>query len=1189
MKARSSRKKAAPRPVSRAAPARSTRVRKSSASKKDADSSSNDRTSERGKQQSGREADALAQYIALYEYAPAGYLTLGRDSVIIRANLAASRLLGVSRDSLTGRKLVRHMNDGDRAECGKALKRVFNHRSRESIEVELRRASGSTIVAHIDLAIEPRSKHCLAVLTDVTARHRQASALREVEQRSRRMLDDQTEVISRFKPDGTFTFVNEHYCRFFGKASDELIGRNWMPAAVKEDLPAIQSALEEMSPKNPIVVVENRVHAANGEVRWMQFVNRGTFDPQGKLLETQSVGRDTTERHLAEEELKENEERWKFALEGAGDGLWDWRVDTGDVVFSRQWKSMLGYEDHELANRVESWSSLVHPDDLPSALVAIKTHFDRRTPGYTCEFRMKCRDGSWKWILARGLVIERDAKGRPLRMIGTHKDNSALKSAKEREESNLRMLAEGAPCESVMTAVVRSIEAEHQGVVCAVFLADGTRTVIQEVCAPSLPKYFREALENARVSPDAPCGIAAAAAGRRLFVEHIAKERSWRGLEPVFARLKFQTCLSEPVVSSKNSVFGAITMFWRSHHTPNAAEISSLTSAASLIAIAIERRLSEEALRDRELRHRGIMDSKLVGLMYWRLDGTITDANDAFLQMIGYTRDELNDGVVSWSRMTPPELRELDARAMDELLARGFITPYEKEYIRKDGSRVPVILGGVLFTHQQDEGVSFVLDITDRKRAERALKESEDRYAHAMRGTNDGLWDWNMVTGKTYLSAQWKALLGFSNDELPSDREMAFRARLHPDDVATVNAALNAHLKQRKPYDLEVRLMMKDETYRWFRVRGSAAKDENGRAIRMAGSMSDITLQKQADAAYKRELHFKEALVRHTAALILVTDTEGRVLDANPAFTKVLGYTLKSIKGRSAWEVGMMDEIESARSRERFSKLAAGFDNPPAEARLRTKSGDIRIVEIWGTFSPDPSGKVERIVVTGIDITDRVRLQSEVLKVVEQEHARIGHDLHDGVGQTMTGIATLLEALESSLQGPQKTQAGRIRELVQQSVQEVRRMSHGIAPAGVKHRGLGGALRLLAETVRNNYRTQCSCEIDPDIPLADSDMQTHLFRIAQEAVNNAMRHGRPKRVDLALKRVSPLECKIEIKDDGVGFKQRDKTSNGGHAEDEGIGVRVMDYRASLIGGRLEIRSRGKGGVIVTCRFPCANH
>ena len=115
------------------------------------------------------------------------------------------------------------------------------------------------------------------------------------------MVEDLTETICRFLPDGTFTYVNELFCRLFGKTADELVGSRWQPVAVTEDLPMIEEKLREITPQDPVVVIENRIYDGQGQVRWMQFVNRGRFDAAGQLVEMQSVGRDISERVMTEQ------------------------------------------------------------------------------------------------------------------------------------------------------------------------------------------------------------------------------------------------------------------------------------------------------------------------------------------------------------------------------------------------------------------------------------------------------------------------------------------------------------------------------------------------------------------------------------------------------------------------------------------------------------------------------------------------------------------------------------------------------------------------------------------------------------------------------------------------------------------------------------------------------------------------
>ncbi|MBK1718376.1 PAS domain S-box protein [Thiocystis violacea] len=138
---------------------------------------------------------------------------------------------------------------------------------------------------------------------------------------------------------------------------------------------------------------------------------------------------DVTERRLAEVALRESEQRWKFALEGPGDGVWDWDVESGGALLSRSWKTMLGFAEDEIENRLESWETRVHPDDKPGVMAALQAHLDGGTPVYTSEHRMRCKDGAWKWVLDRGLVVSRDPDGRPRRVIGAHSDISARKEA----------------------------------------------------------------------------------------------------------------------------------------------------------------------------------------------------------------------------------------------------------------------------------------------------------------------------------------------------------------------------------------------------------------------------------------------------------------------------------------------------------------------------------------------------------------------------------------------------------------------------------------------------------------------------------------------------------------------------------------------------------------------------------------
>lgn len=134
----------------------------------------------------------------------------------------------------------------------------------------------------------------------------------------------------------------------------------------------------------------------------------------------------------ANERLRVSEERWKFALEGSGDGVWDWNFETGAAHFSKQWKEMLGFSDDEIENKASEWESRVHAEDMPNVMQIIQAHIDGITPSAVVEYRLMCKDGNWKWVLGRGMVVSYSHDGKPLRMVGTNSDISARKLTEEK-------------------------------------------------------------------------------------------------------------------------------------------------------------------------------------------------------------------------------------------------------------------------------------------------------------------------------------------------------------------------------------------------------------------------------------------------------------------------------------------------------------------------------------------------------------------------------------------------------------------------------------------------------------------------------------------------------------------------------------------------------------------------------------
>jgi signal transduction histidine kinase len=213
---------------------------------------------------------------------------------------------------------------------------------------------------------------------------------------------------------------------------------------------------------------------------------------------------------------------------------------------------------------------------------------------------------------------------------------------------------------------------------------------------------------------------------------------------------------------------------------------------------------------------------------------------------------------------------------------------------------------------------------------------------------------------------------------------------------------------------------------------------------------------------------------------------------------------------------------------------------------------------------------------------EKARLEREVLEISESERRRIGHDLHDGLGQRLTAASMSVNALISALKTDAPGLAERVEDIgrqLREAIVETRSHSHGLAPVALVDDGLMLALGTLAESSNRGGAVRCVFECPEPVRLADAEVAGHLYRIAQEAVNNALKHGAPSEIRIGLERRNG-SLVLEVDDDGEGF-------DGSAQAGDGIGFRVMRYRAELIGGSLTIGSAPAGGARVSCqvKFP----
>jgi PAS domain S-box-containing protein len=303
-------------------------------------------------------------------------------------------------------------------------------------------------------------------------------------------------------------------------------------------------------------------------------------------------------------------------------------------------------------------------------------------------------------------------------------------------------------------------------------------------------------------------------------------------------------------------------------------------------------------LAEREAKIRRLVDSNIIGIYIWEFGGRIIEANDAFLRMVRYHREDLASGHIRWVDLTPPEWLDRDKRLVQELRASGSLQPFEKEYFQKDGSRVPVLVGAASFDESGNEGVAFVLDLTERKRAEQALMRSEAYLLETQKLTHTGSWAWDARNQKVlYCSEEMYRIFGLDpQEDLPTRKN--FRQRVHPEDRNRVDESFARVVNERVDSFDEYRVVLPDGTVKHVNSSGHPVLDANGELVEFVGTATDITERKRAEEALRDSEYKLRQIVEAVPGLIWSLGPDGKLTHINRRFLDYSGMQLDDFKHR---------------------------------------------------------------------------------------------------------------------------------------------------------------------------------------------------------------------------------------------------------------------------------------------------
>ncbi|MBM3289474.1 MAG: PAS domain S-box protein, partial [Candidatus Hydrogenedentes bacterium] len=316
-------------------------------------------------------------------------------------------------------------------------------------------------------------------------------------------------------------------------------------------------------------------------------------------------------------------------------------------------------------------------------------------------------------------------------------------------------------------------------------------------------------------------------------------------------------------------------------------------------------------------------------------------------------------------------------------------------------------------------------------------------------------------------------------------------------------------------------------------------------------------------------------VLQNMPVMMSAFDERGNIIVWNREAERVTGYVSAELVGNPR-AMGVLYPDPAYRARVVDEWTERGGDFRDQEWNISCKDGTVRTVS-WFNISakfPIPGWASWGI---GVDVTDRRRLERQVLEISAREQMRIGQDLHDRLGQHLTGIGFRSQVLAEDLKRkhqPESETAAAIVEMVSDAINQTRGLARGLYPVHLEADGLMTALHELATQTQALFDLRCRFVCEEPILIYDVSVATHLYRIAQEALNNAVRHGKPKAIEIALQEAGDA-VELRIADDGVGI---DPSANG----TRGLGLSIMQYRARMIDGTLRVRRGTSGGTVVTC-------